>query len=559
MAATSRGRFSTEASLKGPAALQVLDEAVAFLRHTPLSLYLIYYAGALPFSAALVYFVFDMLQSAEAAQHLMPETLLVTITYFWMKTCQAVFSRRLLATLEGHDSEPWTLPRWINTAILQSIFAATFFFVWPVALVITIPFGWVHAFYHNVSIVGTGRTTTLRACVTEAAKLSTLWPKQNHLILGSMLAGLFVLFINITVFLSVLPRLINMFLGISTVFDQSYSAWNNSSFYLDVAILCFLILNPLSKAVYVLRYFYGRARLNGADLRAGLQRLRAKRQAAVALLVGLALAGVAHADSAASTAAPKASPVTQVSPATLDHAIQSTLQKDEFAWRTPKPPEAAQDENFIERAIHQFFHLVHEGLRIMLKPVGEFLRWLFSSSREHDGSSTGPGVMGAIPWGALFWVALILVVGLLAWLLVRNLRPSTANRATPVRSTTPVKTIDLESESVRADALPEDLWLSLAQELLEKGETRLALRALYLATLSLLAQRELIRLGAAKSNRDYLQELVRRLRDRTDAISPFRGSIRLFEASWYGTHAVTMSVIESMKANHQTVRSHVAV
>ena len=38
----------------------------------------------------------------------------------------------------------------------QSIFAATFFFVWPVALVITIPFAWVHAFYHNVSIVGTG-------------------------------------------------------------------------------------------------------------------------------------------------------------------------------------------------------------------------------------------------------------------------------------------------------------------------------------------------------------------------------------------------------------------
>ncbi len=106
---------------------------------------------------------------------------------------------------------------------------------------------------------------------------------------------------------------------------------------------------------------------------------------------------------------------------------------------------------------------------------------------------------------------------------------------------------------------PKILWLSLAQELLDKGETRLALRALYLATLSLLAQRELIRLGVAKSNRDYLQELGRRLRDRTDAISPFRGSIRLFEASWYGTHAVTMAVIESMKANHQNVRSHVAV
>jgi hypothetical protein len=557
MASSSRNRFSTEASLKGPAPLQVLDEAIAFLRRTPLSLHLIYYAGALPFCASLVYFVSDMLQSAEAEQHLVSESLLVTLAYFWMKTCQAVFSRRLLATLEGQDAEPWTLQRWINTAVLQSIVAATFFFVWPLALVTTIPFGWVHAFYHNVSIVGTGRATTLRGCLTEAATLSTLWPKQNHLVLGVMLAGLFVLLVNIAVFLAMLPRLLDMLFGLSTVFDESFSAWNNSSFYLDVAVLVFLVLNPLSKAVYVLRCFYGRARLNGADLRAGLQRLRTARPAAVALVAVLVLSSVAHADDATPPVAARPAPAIQVPPETLDHALQSTLQKDEFAWRAPKPPEGKHDDSFIERVVHQFFHLLHEALRIVFKPIGEFLRWLLSSSREHDGGAAGTGVMGAIPWGALFWVALVLVVAVLVGLVVRNLRPSAISRATPVRST-PVKTIDLESESVRADALPEDLWLALAQELLEKGETRLALRALYLATLSLLAQRELIRLGAAKSNRDYLQELIRRLRERTDAVSPFRGSIRLFEASWYGTHAVTLSVIESMRANHQTVRSHVA-
>ena len=558
MASSSSSRFLTETSLKGPAPVQLLDEAVAFLRRTPLSLYVIYYAGALPFCAALVYFVFDMLQSANAEQHLVPEALLVTVAFFWMKTCQAVFSRRLLATLEGHDPEPWTLRRWINAAIIQSIFAATFFFVWPVALVITIPFAWVHAFYHNVSIVGTGRTTTLRGCIAEASKLSALWPRQNHLVLGSMLAGLFVLFVNVTVFLSMLPKLLNMFLGISTVFDQNYMAWNNSSFYLDVAVLCFLVLNPLSKAVYVLRCFYGRSRLNGADLRAEVQRMRTLRKAAVALLIGFAVAGVARADNAPSAPAAKAAPGAQVSPETLDHTIQSTLQKDEFAWRTPKPPEEKKDESVIGHAVRQFLHLLREGLRKLLSPVRDFLKWFFSSPRDHEGNPTGPGMMGAIPWSTLFWVALAFAVGLLVWLLVRNLRPSTTKMATPVRAATPVKSIDLESESVRADALPEDMWLSLAQELLEKGETRLALRALYLATLSLLAQRELIRLGAAKSNRDYLQELIRRLRDRTDAISPFRGSIRLFEASWYGTHAVTMSVIESMRANHQTVRSHVA-
>ncbi len=558
MAPPPTSRFSTEASLQGPAALQVLDEAVALLRRTPLELYVVYYAGALPFAASLVYFIFDMLQSSTAEQHLAGQALLVTLAFFWMKTCQAVFSRRLLATLEGHDPEPWTLRRWINTALLQAIFSATFFFVWPLALLVTLPFGWVHAFYHSVSIVGTGRATTLRGCFAEAANLAGLWPKQNHLILGAMLAGILVLFLNIMVLLSLLPRLLNMLLGISTVFDESYSAWNNSSFFLDVAMLSFLIFNPLSKALYVLRCFYGRARLNGADLRAELQRWRTVRQATVIVLVWTmcAVAGsTARADTVPSQPTP--APVAQVSPVVLDRAIQNTLDNDEFAWRAPKPPQTHKDETFIERAVHQFFHLVHQGLRIIFKPIGDFLRWVFSSSGNHEAGPAGAVGMAAVPWTLVFWVVLLAVVGLLVWLLIRNLRPPRLTPATPVRPVE-VKTVDLESESVRADALPEDLWLSLAQELLEKGETRLALRALYLATLSLLAQRELIRLGAAKSNRDYLQELVRRLRDRADAITPFRESIRLFEASWYGTHAATVAVIEAMRANHQTVRNHVA-
>jgi len=76
--------------------------------------------------------------------------------------------------------------------------------------------------------------------------------------------------------------------------------------------------------------------------------------------------------------------------------------------------------------------------------------------------------------------------------------------------------------------------------------------------LSVLAQRELVRLAAAKSNRDYLVELTRRLRGDAGIVPVFRDNIRLFEASWYGTHDVTGTVIETMRANHQQVRSHAA-
>ena len=76
-------RFSTESSLKGPRAMEVLDEAVSLLRQTPLSLFSIYYLGALPFCLLLVYFYFDMTQSADADAHLPGEALVLTALYLW--------------------------------------------------------------------------------------------------------------------------------------------------------------------------------------------------------------------------------------------------------------------------------------------------------------------------------------------------------------------------------------------------------------------------------------------------------------------------------------------
>src|SRR5271154_83177 len=142
--------FLTESSLKGPPATEVLDEAVSLLRRTPLSVFSVYYLGALPFWLAFVYFYFDMTQSADANAHLPGEALLLTALYFWMKTCQAVFARKLLAVLEGEDVEPWELPRLANTALLQTIYAGSFVIVYPLGLIITIPFGWISAFYHNI-------------------------------------------------------------------------------------------------------------------------------------------------------------------------------------------------------------------------------------------------------------------------------------------------------------------------------------------------------------------------------------------------------------------------
>ncbi len=242
----------------------------------------------------------------------------------------------------------------------------------------------------------------------------------------------------------------------------------------------------------------------------------------------------------------------------LDGAIQQTLRKDEFAWRMPRQDDdAPEKEGILARTIQSLYKALVHGLNAVMKAIIDFLRWVFHTD-NHSDHSTAAGVitlLASVPWRLVFIVTLVVVVGCLLYLLLRHFR---ARAALPVATpaAAPVRSVDLEADDVRADQLPEDSWLALARELIAKGEPRLALRALYLATLSVLARSELVRLGPAKSNRDYLLELTRRLRGRDEAVGPFRSSIALFEASWYGTHAVDSAVLDSMLANHHQVRTH---
>ncbi len=562
MASTDK-RILKERADKSPGAVEMIDEAAAFLRHTSLSTFFIYYAGALPFCLALIYFTFDMMQSASADRHLGPESLLLTVLYFWMKTCQAVFSRRLLASIEGGDQEPWTLWRWVNTALLQAIYAATSIIAYPIALFITIPYGWVNAFYHSISIVATGGKTTLRESFSEAAKLAALWPKQNHLILGILLVGLLFLFINLAALFSMMPELLNMFFGISTLFDENGSAWENSTLCIDIFVFCFLVLNPLNKAIYVLRCFYGRARIDGTDLLTDLRRRRATRQMQVAAaVVAISLATLTISQTArADTTPPPAVEVKKSQPdsAALDRAIQKTLEKDDYSWRLPRPPEAEHEKSGANKMLEKFFHYISNGLKTLMEPIWKFIRWLFGTPKEKDMDTSGIAAVAAFPWQALFWIVFVIVIAFLIFLVVRNIQRRSSAAKQVAKGSIPVKTIDLESENILADELPEDSWLAMGQELWEKGESRLALRAFYLATLSLLAHRQLIRLSPAKSNRDYLQEYTRRLRGELSSVPPFRENVRLFEASWYGSHDVTSIVIEAMRSNHHHLSTHVAV
>ena len=113
---------------------------------------------------------------------------------------------------------------------------------------------------------------------------------------------------------------------------------------------------------------------------------------------------------------------------------------------------------------------------------------------------------------------------------------------------------DLHSEDVTADQLPEDRWLQLARELLDRGDLRLALRAAYLGVLAHLGQRELLAIARHKSNLDYRRELARRAAQRRELVGAFEENVFSFERAWYGRATVTREGLDRFFSNLDVIR-----
>jgi hypothetical protein len=111
----------------------------------------------------------------------------------------------------------------------------------------------------------------------------------------------------------------------------------------------------------------------------------------------------------------------------------------------------------------------------------------------------------------------------------------------------------IDDEEVSADELPADSWLDLSRELIAQGNMRLALRALYLASLSHLAGLHLITISKSKSNLEYKRELFRNAHAMPELLSSFSENIMLFDQSWYGMYEVTGDVLSAFQKNQAQI------
>lgn len=530
-------------------ALDLIERGVHLLRTAPLTDLLLFYVGAVPFILGILFFLADMSTSPFAAERCALASLGVALLYIWMRSWQSIFCRRLSAHLAGKKGGAVSLKRFAAVYRFHLVYSTWAVVVLPLSAIIAIPFGWVYAYFNNLCIVD----CSMAEAAAKARALAMPRPKQNHVLITVLLAFGYFVVLNWVSVLAYLPSLLKSLVGIETAFSQSWHWIANTTFIGVVIGLAYLVVEPLVKAVYVLRFHACESIETGEDLLVDLKNAAPRRRMAAAvriLLVGLFLAFAPQVRSAES-----GSEAATIDAVELDSSVDRIMKNREFTWRMPRElVESEEEMGFFAR----FMDSVFSSMEDIVKSIGEaferFLEWLGdamtpSSQRQARTSGLDPAFFKGL--------SVLLLVVLLAILAVFLIRAFLARRAPlPEMEEAELATVkvDLEDENVIATMLEEDGWIALAREQAAKGEYRTAMRAWFLAGLAYLSRMGLLGILHSKSNLDYRRELLRRARRCPDVVPVFGENIILFERAWYGLHPATAEDLGKLESNLERMR-----
>jgi hypothetical protein len=531
---------SLPAGAREPSAIALIEEAVHLLRRASPGTLALYYLGAVPWVLGLLFFWAHTTWLAPTPATVAWAALGLAALFTLLKVAQVEFCARLWAQRLGQPPPRLGLRREWQVAEQQLRLQPWGLPVLLLAAVVGLPFGWLYAFYQNAVVLGGISREKNIGLRDEAWAQAMAWPKQNHV--GLLCLSLLALAIlgNVASAFWVVPWLANRLLGIDNLFGTRGWWMVNTTFLASVVMLAWLAVDPLIKAFYVLRVFHGRARSTGEDLLEEFAVAKTVRRVALAVMV-LALSWPATPRLAAETIPPPAAPK-RIDPAELNRAIDRVLAQRDFEWRLRPVPVPAQAEEESAGPIAQFFRtgveIVREIGRSIGQGAGHVIDWLDRVLHLKDQSGRMRTGSTGLSWALLrvmlylLIAAAVVLIGVVAWMMWKQSRRegSPTVKARAVAAAEP----DLNDENVHAAHLPADGWLALARERMAAGEWRLALRALYLATLAGLAADGLISLAKFKTNLDYERELRRRALTRNELVARFAARRRMFEDVWYG-------------------------
>jgi uncharacterized protein DUF4129 len=374
----------------------------------------------------------------------------------------------------------------------------------------------------------------------------------------------------------ILPQLLHSIFGVNTFLSTRmgiYALLRSSAFWLSLLAAAWLALDPIVKCTFVVVYQHLRSLRQGDDLRGLLASLPHEQQKkaemvasagagrgvmirSLAVLAIVCLGGfqtpranAAHVSVNRSIGETAADSAHHVRVEELRHALNEESQRAIYRWHDaehPSPP------TWFDKLIAKIGHA--------WDAIWNFLLTLWPKGlRFSPGTEKGDGwrLKNLKLWMALLAVLTLAVGALLLWL---RRRREAAQLSIPVTTA-----LVLDLNDAVASERSEDEWFALANRLEGEGELRLALRAAYLGLLAGLAQREWLTIRRDRTNREYLDEFTRRWRRRPQAAvearaeipEKLRGSLRLFDRVWYGSHALTPVAVTSYCQDQRELLSHV--
>ncbi|ATC63252.1 hypothetical protein CMV30_04390 [Nibricoccus aquaticus] len=548
--------------------MELIEEAVHLLRCAPAGTLAVYYFGAGAWALGFLFFWAHTTWFAPSGAQLAWSSLGLVGLFVVLKVAQAEFCARLLAQRMGEAPPVWTRRRAWELAVAQTNVQTWGALLVPVAAVVTIPFAWVYGYFQHATVIAAGPELA-----KEARELSRRWPMQNHLALLFLSLVAFAVWINCASAFYLVPWLANTLLGLDNVFGLSGWAFWNTTFLASIGALAWLAVDPLVKAFYVLRVFHGRAQKSGEDLRAELRAtgrgMKARGRTSVTGVVNVVIAlmiftgapDAARAQAGTTTATlveqtGRGEKATAVDPVALDRALDDVLKRRDFQWQLrPQPGEkkaGTEEAGPVKKFLKEGVQMIEEMVRSLQRTWQDFEAWLkdlFGGDKKDVAETPVKRGGGGADMGTLriFLYLLIgaLVIGIIVVIVMmvrsarRNTAPALIGRAITLAQP------DLRDEATHAAQMPSDGWLALAKEQIAKGEWRLALRALYLATLAKHAADGLITLAKFKTNLDYERELRRRAVLQPEVTVRFLAHRLNFESVWYGRDVANEAVVRA--------------
>ena len=529
-------------------AIRMIEESVHLLRSAPVALLAGYYLGSVPFVLGLLYFWADMSRNAHANEHSAVAAAGLAFLFVWMKFWQTVFALQVRAQIFGEMKYSWSLRRITSIAATQALIQSTRIIVMPIAGLMVIPYGFCYAFYQNATAHVANDVQQVKSTSKWAWSQAKLWPRQNHLLIGIIWMFGVVIFVNVSITTFMIPQLVKTLFGIDFVFTVSgIRMLLNTTFWIAMLAMTYLLLDPFIKTVYVLRCFYGSALESGEDLKTEFHRiLTSSRKLAAVLLIAILCT------------TPLASFADQrdsISPEELDSTIEEIMARPEFSWRMPREAigkEEKEAKGPLEAATEWLLDMLGKVFRTIGKWITKFIKWLENLLPERDRKPAASTGNWMTPVRVVLILLLLLLLVVLTFVFTRIWRRFRSGSSERI-STVAVPVPDLNDEGIKADDLPANRWLALAKEHTMKGDLRLAMRALYLATLAHLAQHDMITIETYKSNREYEKELKRRAHERQELLLIFAKNLTIFERVWYGMYRIAQSDFEQFAANQKRI------